>query len=116
MKLKDTYRKQGSKFLTACDIESPVVGTIQKAEFRKLGDQEKVVLQFMEPDIGPLPLNVTNTRRLEEIVGDCDLEDLPGKRVELYKDRVPFQGKLVDAVRLRRPRPDGTAGDEVPAF
>ena len=61
-------------------------------------------------------MNTTHEKPLEEIAGDCDLEDLPGVRIELYKEQVAFQGKSVDAVRLRRPQADGTAADEMIEF
>ena len=56
-----------------------------------------------------LILNKTNALSLVDITGSDDSDEWVGQRVEIYATRVPFQGKMVNALRLRRPAKKGNA-------
>jgi len=63
-----------------------------------------------------LILNRTNTSVIADAYGP-ETDDWIGKEIILYTDRVPFQGKMVDAVRVRVPTPppaDATDSADIP--
>ena len=88
------------RFLTASDLggTSHTV-VIERALTEVIQGEPKRCLAF----VGArklLKLNRTNWQRLAEITGLDDDERWSGVRVRLVIERVPFQGKTVDAIRL----------------
>ncbi len=62
-------------------------------------------------------LNVTNSRILADAFGD-DSTGWLGKKVEVYSEKVPFQGRIVDGLRVRvlpPPAPSQDYDDDVNA-
>ncbi len=110
------------RFLTAADLggTSHVV-TVERALTEEIGGERKRCLAF----VGArklLKLNKTNWQRLAQITG-CDDDELwHGVRVRLVIERVPFQGRTVDAIRVeavdapapRQPVPTMPPASEIP--
>jgi len=96
-----------SKYLKSADLKGkPVVLTITAAPAETLKspdgkEQTKTVLYFNGAKKS-LPLNITNWDSVAEICGD-DTDDWPGKKVELYPDKTPMRGEVVDCIRIRAP-------------
>ena len=76
------------------------------------GREEKFVVWFREKDKG-LILNKTNDLMISDLFGE-ESNDWNGKVVELYHDRVPMKGEMVDALRVRGPSPAAAQPDAAP--
>lgn len=101
MKVNDLYP---SKYVRANDLNGQAVRvTIEDCRLEHFDDESKPLLAFVGKQKGLL-LNKTNAGLLAAAMGD-ETDDWRGREVELYPDRVMFQGRMVDAVRLRVPRP-----------
>ena len=95
-----------AKWVNAADvIDKPVVVKIARVTREILrgpnGNQDKGVVHFVGA-AKALVLNVTNYNSIADIYGD-ETEKWPGCRIELYADKTPMDGKMVDCVRVRRP-------------
>ena len=89
------------RFLKGMDLEQEFTTmTIDHADEETLMGEAKLVLYFEEEDRGVV-LNKINTRRLIEAFGD-DSDDWIGKRITLYTEPVDFNGKVTDAIRLKK--------------
>jgi hypothetical protein len=75
--------------------------TIKEATTEKIGEnsETKPVVWFEECNEG-LICNVTNWNIIVELTGEEDSDNWPGKRIKLVRARVPFGGKIVDAIRI----------------
>lgn len=100
-----------SRWMAAADLlDQDLTLTIDRIETQVIkdfdgGDTEKWVLFFREEDKG-LVLNKTNTKVIAGLYGD-ETEDWRGQRVTLYPTWVDFQGRSVEAIRVR-PKPPRT--------
>ena len=105
-----------SKYIKASDLNgSSVKVTIREVRMEDLGDESKPVAYFENKSKG-LVLNITNSRLIAERLGG-ETDDWIGKDIEIYADKVPFQGRIVDAVRVRPPLPPAAeVEDEDSAF
>jgi len=92
-----------SAYLKAADIgqAKPIV-TISHVTMEKFEDESKAVLHFVGKDRG-LILNKTNWATLEVLTGQDDSDLWTGHQVQLYVTPVPFQGKVVPAIRIAAP-------------
>ena len=72
-------------------------------------EDEKIVLHFTGKD-KTLVCNKTNSTMIAASFGD-EAYNWKGKTIELYPDKVSFQGRIVDALRVRIPVPPVTAAD-----
>ena len=99
MKLSDAFP---SKYLKATDLSGrePTV-TIERITVEDLGDETKPILYFVGHTKG-LVLNVTNGRMLAMDYGD-EMDNWINARIQLYSERVAFQGRIVEAIRVRVP-------------
>lgn len=102
-----------SKFLKADDVgQSGAIYTIKAVGIEALGteQEEKPVVRFRETPKG-LVVNKTNAAILGELFGD-DTDAWLGKRVALRVERVSFQGRRVDSIRVvdSAPLPHNEAG------
>ena len=97
-----------SKFLKAADIggSTPTV-TIDQVKMEDIGEDRRAVVYFVGKDKGVV-LNKTNSSNIADAYGP-DTDDWIGKTVTLFTAWVDFQGKSVEAIRIRRP--DTTAGE-----
>jgi hypothetical protein len=91
-----------NNYLRAEDITDPLVLTISDVTEVTIGDDDRVVLDFSDHE-KLLPLNKTNALSLADSLGD-DTDDWVGKKIEVYRDKVMFQGKRTNAVRVRIPK------------
>ena len=67
-------------------------------------NETKPVIKFHELKTA-LICNVTNWNTIVELTGEEDSDNWPGKRIKLVSMRVPFGGKIVDAVRIEAATP-----------
>ncbi len=101
-----------SKWLRAVDVPKPRLLTIKNIAEEEVGDDLKPVAYFHGEEKG-LGLNITNCRSIEEIVGSDDVDAWKGKTIVLFKTQTDYQGKRVDCLRVRVPKP-GTQAPEPP--
>lgn len=92
-----------SNYLKAADLKGRnALVTMDRAEFEKIGDDEKLVLFFEGKDKG-MVLNKTNASNIAAAYGD-ETEDWKGQQIVLFEAMVDFQGKTVPAIRVRAPQ------------
>jgi hypothetical protein len=98
-----------SKFLKAADLSgtSPTV-TIDQVKMEDIGDDRRAVVYFVGKEKGVV-LNKTNANNIAEAYG-FDTEGWTGKKVTLFTAWVDFQGKSMEAIRIRRPDTSGQQG------
>ena len=72
---------------------------------------EKLVLHFTGKD-KTLVCNKPNSAMIAASFGD-ETDNWKNKTIELYPDKVNFQGRIVDALRVRIPVPPATAANPV---
>ena len=90
------------EYLTAADLqgqEHAVV--IAGVEMKKFDDGNKLMISFQGRKKN-LVANKTNSNRIAMMYGD-DTDGWIGKEVLLYVDWVDYQGKTVEAIRIRPP-------------
>lgn len=93
-----------SDYLKAADLQDRnVLIKMDRVEMQKIGDDSKPVLYFMGKDKG-LVLNKTNATNISVVYGD-DTSDWHGQEIVLFPAMVDYQGKSVEAIRIRAPQP-----------
>jgi hypothetical protein len=102
-----------SQWLKAADFEKPGLLTIRKFSIEQLGDDKRPVVWFDEVEKG-LALNIVNGSTIEDICGSADPERWVGHKIVCFKTQTDYQGKRVDCIRIRAPRP-GTVAQPAPA-
>lgn len=103
-----------SDYLKANDLKGRKVKvTIQHVEVKKIGDDTKPVIYFDGKDKG-LVLNKTNGMVIAAAYGP-ETEGWQGRSIFLYSAKVPFQGQMVDALRVEAV-PEVSAGTDDPPF
>lgn len=101
MPLKVSEAYSGS-WLKAVDLRGRHAKvTIEQVKMEKVGDDSKMVCYFLGKEKG-LVLNKTNAMVIADTLGD-DAELWNGREIELRPERVTFQGKMVDAIRVSVP-------------
>ncbi len=112
MKFSDMFP---GKFLKAADLNgNPVKAIIERVELQDVAGQGKEqdykpVVFFQGKQKG-FVLNKTNGQVIAETYGE-DTDDWKAKEVELFPDKTPFQGKIVDCIRVRIPVPPESNND-----
>ncbi len=98
-KIGDIY---GGNYLKADDIKGKgdIRVQIDQVTYDEYDGKKRAVLHFKGRD-KVLPLNVTNANMLAEILSTDEMDEWQGKRITLYTTRVDFQGKRVDAIRIK---------------
>jgi len=96
-----------SKWLKAADLKGKrVTVTISGVEMEDVGDKdegEKPVCYFEGKTKG-LVLNKTNSSMIAEICDDStETDDWIGASIVLFSQKVDFQGRRVDAIRIDSP-------------
>ena len=121
MKVSDAFP---SKYLSAADLGGNNIRVVmQNVEMEKIGDDNKPVLYFRGKTKG-LALNKTNSKAIAEVYGD-ETDDWNGGELILFPVMTDFQGKPVEAIRVRAPQPkdnkpvakpalEPAGGDDVP--
>jgi hypothetical protein len=94
-----------SKFLKASDLQGQVRRvTIQQVSVEEIAQGEhKPVIHFIDAP-KPLVLNKTNGQLLGSLFG-METDAWGGKKIEIYSEKVAFQGRIVDAIRVRQLAP-----------
>ncbi len=116
-KLNDIYGGN-SQWLKAEDLQGakPIV-TIESAEVKENtynGEtKSQIVLTFRGKD-KCLGLNFTNASRIAELTGTENFDDWVGVSLKLFVEKVKFQDKMVDAIRIFPELPAGSAPVEPP--
>lgn len=100
MKVSEQF---SSNWLKAADLKGqPRTVTIQEVKLEPVGqDGEKMICYFAGKDKG-LVLNKTNANTIAASLGD-DTVGWGGKQIVLMSTKVPFQGQMVDAIRVSVP-------------
>ena len=98
-----------SKYIKTADLNGkPAVVTIDCVVFEEIKDHDgkaetKSIMYFRESKRG-MVLNQTNANEIAIDHGD-ETDNWVGHKIELYPARVQFGPKMVDAIRVRAPRP-----------
>lgn len=89
-----------SNYIKAGDLQggSPRV-VINHVKLEDIGDDRKPVVYFKGKEKG-LVLNKTNANNIATLFGD-DMDDWSGKEIVLFPAMVDFQGRTVEAIRVR---------------
>jgi hypothetical protein len=95
-----------TRFVSAPDLKGPITLTISHTTREMLKNPEgreveKTIVYFVGAKKG-LVLNQVNWDSVAEICGE-DSDAWPGGKITLFPTKVPMGGKMVDAVRVRRP-------------
>ena len=100
MKMSEAFP---SRFLKAQDVMGrPVRATISGCTLEDLGDARKPALSFQGRS-KQLVINKTNGSLLAAWFGD-DTDQWTGREIEIYADKAPMQGRIVDCLRVRLPQ------------
>ena len=95
-----------SRFLKASDL--PPRGKafrIAKLQVERVGqDQTEKYVLFFKGEDKQLILTITKWDAIAEFCG-ADSDTWTGKGIVLYPDKTPFGGKMVDCIKVRRPKP-----------
>jgi hypothetical protein len=97
-----------SKYLKAGDLKGQARRvTIQKVVIEEVAHGEhKPVMHFSDAP-KPLVLNKTNAQLLGSLFG-METDAWGAKQIEIYREKVAFQGRIVDAIRVRQVAPPPT--------
>lgn len=97
-----------SQYLKASDLGGREIRvTMGRVEREEIGTDKKLVLYFQGKDKG-MVLNKTNANNIASLYGP-ETEDWQGKRIMLTVAWVDFQGRSVEALRVRPPAKTGGA-------
>lgn len=91
-----------SNYIKCSDLKDrPVRVKMNYIKMEDIGDDHKPVLYFIGKEKG-MVLNKTNANVIAMMFGD-DTDNWAGGEVELFPTETDFQGKRVDAIRVRMP-------------
>ena len=100
MRVSDAFP---SNYLKPSDLQGRAVTVkMDRADFKKLGNDQKLVLYFIGKEKG-MVLNKTNANNISYLYGD-DTDLWHGNEITLFEAMVDFQGKTVPAIRVRGPQ------------
>lgn len=103
-----------STYIKASDLQSRTVRVqISVINIEEVGDGQKPVIYFTGKEKG-LVLNKTNANTISTVLG-TETDAWIGKTIELYPTMVDFQGRQVEAIRVRMPRAQPVAAKPAPA-
>jgi hypothetical protein len=98
MKLNDVFP---SNYLKASDLgDEPRTLTIRDSDMVEMQDGSRKLCIFFEQGAKGLIVNKTNANTIAAAYGD-DTDDWRGQKVQLISVPVDFQGRTVDAIRVR---------------
>lgn len=116
-----------SKYVKAAEIpEEGLTVTIDRVEMEDVDGKGamKPVLYFCKAKKG-LVLNVTNSKKIQSLVGSQDTDDWAGRAITLYQSETEYAGDTVACVRVRAakngtpvkappPPPSPVTDDDIP--
>ena len=101
MKVSDAFP---SKWLAAADLDNQNLRvTITRVGIEEIGDDTKPVVYFKGLKKG-LACNKTNAKAIAAVYGD-EMDEWAGSELILFPVLTDYQGKQVDAIRVRAPQP-----------
>ena len=93
-----------SQYLKAADLKGSVARVkIRDVTVETVGTDRRMVAWFVGKEKGCV-LNKTNAMTIGDALGP-DTDNWTGAEIELFAMKVEFQGKMVDGLRIRVPRP-----------
>lgn len=93
-----------SNYLKAADLKGKVITVVMaNVAHEKIGDDDKLILYFDGKEKG-LVLNKTNANNIAAIYGP-ETDSWRGQKVALATAWVDFQGRSVEAIRVRPAQP-----------
>lgn len=93
-----------SKYLKASDLGGAVAKVkIASVVYEQLGTDRKIAMYFVGKEKGMI-LNKTNAQAIDAVYGP-DTENWVGADIEVFAMPVSFEGRMVDGLRIRVPRP-----------
>jgi hypothetical protein len=106
-----------SEYLSAADIigksaSRVTISNVKESPWDDAGGNKKLGVFFEGKELG-VCLNKTNLRVLADAFG-MDTQAWTGCVVEVYAEKVDYQGSLVPGMKIRIPVPTAEAGDEAP--
>ena len=113
----DLSKVYSGTLMKAEDLQKPRILVISKVVAREFKDKagnttkEMAVVSFRGEN-KELALNKTNFRTISDMYGS-ESDDWIGKKVMLFKTKVDFSGKRVDAIRVQEP-PDFHSDEPMP--
>lgn len=103
-----------SEYLRAADLDDkPALFVMDHVKMMDVGDDHKPVLFFQQHDKG-LVLNKTNANTISGLYGD-DSDEWSGREIVLFPTMVDFQGRSVEAIRVRAPKKKAAPPQPKPA-
>jgi len=100
-RLSDVFH---GKTLSASDLdEEGQVFTITDVDVKQFDDGPKLMISLEETDKA-FVANKTNSQTIAQLYGD-DTDEWAGARISLYQTWVDFQGKQVQAIRVKPKKP-----------
>jgi hypothetical protein len=105
-----------SKYVKAAEIpEEGLTATIDRVEMEDVDGKGgmKPVLYFRKAKKG-LVLNVTNSKKIQQLVGSADTDNWAGQAITLYQSETEYAGDTVACVRVRAAK-NGAATPPPPA-
>lgn len=92
-----------SKYLSASDLLGrPVRAFVERFEWAAMNDGKRKLIMFFQGKTKGLALNKTNANIIQNSYGP-DTDNWIGAEIELYPTEVDFQGKQVQAIRVKIP-------------
>jgi hypothetical protein len=105
MRVSDVFP---SNYLKAGDLQGRTLRvTMDRVEVEQIGQDRKPVLYFVGKQKGVV-LNKTNAGNIAMMFGE-DMDEWGGSDVELFPTMVDYQGRSVEAIRIRPVRPQKQA-------
>lgn len=97
-----------SKYLAAADIPEDnlrvIMGHVEPIEMKENNQTKKKLCLFFQGMDKGIVLNKTNATNIAAAYGD-DTDGWMGRELILFTTWVDFQGKSVEAIRVRAPQP-----------
>ena len=91
------------QYIKAADLQDKAVRVqMDRIAIEDIGGDQKPVLYFVGKEKG-MVLNKTNANNISHAYGD-DTDNWAGQEIELFPTMVDFQGRSVEAIRVRMPR------------
>ncbi|MBZ0172618.1 MAG: hypothetical protein K8E66_09590 [Phycisphaerales bacterium] len=92
-----------SQYFRGADLAEDFVGTITNVGTELVGEKDERRVVSFEESNKKLVLNRTNWNKAADVLGEDDDANWVGRRIRLRRERVPFKGDIVDAVRVDSP-------------
>lgn len=92
-----------SNYLKASDFAKPTEMVMDSVQMEEVGDDTKPVLYFQRCKKG-LVLNKTNSNAIQAAYGK-ETDDWSNKKIVVYPSTTDYQGKTVDCLRIKVPKP-----------